>query len=74
MFASVLREKPFGTMKEFSTNAVVGVSTGKKQYVPPQIEVVELERQTMLLAGSPSAGFGSSKMMFNDISDEEWDD
>ncbi|MBO7566860.1 MAG: hypothetical protein J6T60_07180 [Bacteroidales bacterium] len=58
-------------MKEFSTNAVVGVSTGKKQYATPQIEVVELERQTMLLTGSVQ---GQGSGYFQSIGEDSWDE
>lgn len=58
-------------MKEFSTNAVVGVSTGKKQYATPQIEVVELERQAMLLAGSVQ---GQGSGYFQSIGEDSWDE
>ncbi|MBO7439340.1 MAG: hypothetical protein J6U21_06625 [Bacteroidales bacterium] len=58
-------------MKEFSTNAVVGVSTGKKQYAPPQIEVVELDRQTMLLAGSITSSRG---FRLDDAGEDSWDE
>ena len=58
-------------MKEFSTNAVVGVSTGKKQYAPPQIEVVELDKHTMLLAGSISA---SGHFTLDSAGEDSWDE
>ena len=45
-------------------NAVVDVTTGKKMYVPPQIEVVELAEEPRLLCASPaySRGFGLDEL------------
>ena len=55
-------------MTENIKNAVADVATGKKQYVKPQIEVIDLDEQPKLLSGS---NFGAK---FNDIDrdDEEW--
>ncbi len=58
-------------MKEFSNGIVVDATTGKKHYVPPQVEVVELDKHAPLLAASDRQ-FGAR---FNDIErdvDDEW--
>jgi hypothetical protein len=57
-------------MKEFSSDAIAGVAMGKKRYVPPQMEVVELERQTPLLAVSGAAG--KYKADFEDLDRDDW--
>ena len=45
-------------------NNVADVATGKKMYVPPQIEVVELVKHSPLLSASfpASAGAGMSEI------------
>lgn len=57
--------------EKISNNAVaLDVVTGKKDYVPPQIVVMQLERQTSLLTMSNiggTAGWGST---FSDDGDE----
>ena len=52
-------------------NNVADVATRKKQYVPPQIEVVELAKQSPLLSASveSSRWFGFEKMESDD-----WDE
>ena len=39
-------------MKEISENVVVDVATRKKPYVTPEIQVYEMEVQSLLLVGS----------------------
>ena len=51
-------------------NIVADVAARKKVYVPPQIEVVELEQQPSLLAGSPTQ-FGSGFRGI-DRDEDEW--
>lgn len=58
-------------MKEFSTNAVVDVSMGKKQYVPPQIEVVELAKHTPLLSTSRDS---SGTFRLDNLGSDSWDE
>ncbi len=56
-------------VQKISINAVaLDVATGKKQYVKPQMEVIDLDEQPKLLSGSP---YGAK---FNDIDrdEEEW--
>ncbi|MBO7439787.1 MAG: hypothetical protein J6T96_11370 [Bacteroidales bacterium] len=50
-------------------NNVADVATGKKMYVPPQIEVVELVKHSPLLSASfpASAGAGMSE-----IEEDSW--
>ena len=56
-------------MQKIENNAVVDVSTGRKKYVPPQIEVVELDKHTPLLSASQTATYGG---YFQGIDDDEW--
>ena len=58
-------------MKEFSHDVVADVTTRKKQYVPPQIEVVELAKQSPLLSASVTS---SRVFELEDISSENWDE
>lgn len=45
--------------QKISSNAVADVATQRKQYVPPQIEVVELDNQcAILMASNRSFGAG----------------
>jgi hypothetical protein len=52
-------------MEKATNNVVVDVTT-LKNYVPPQIEVVELEHHSMLLKASE---YGAR---FRDVDREEW--
>lgn len=58
----------FTTMQKIE-NAVVDVATGKKMYVPPQIEVVELVKHSPLLSASYPAGAGAG---MNEIEEDTW--
>jgi len=40
----------------------------KMEYVSPEIEVINLDEQPKLLAGSPTSSYGAS---FSDIEDDE---
>lgn len=56
-------------VQKSSINAVaLDVATGKKQYVKPQMEVIDLDEQPKLLSGSNRGA------RFNDIDrdEEEW--
>ena len=52
-------------------NNVADVATRKKQYVPPQIEVVELAKQSPLLSASIESArpFG-----FASMGEDDWDE
>ena len=55
-------------VQKSSINAVaLDVATGKKQYVKPQMEVIDLDEQPKLLSGSNSARFHDI-----DRDEEEW--
>jgi len=53
VFARVLREILPQKMKEITENVVVDVATRKKPYVTPEIQVYEMEVQSLLLVNSP---------------------
>ena len=55
------------------TKVVVDVATQRKKYVPPQIEVVELEPQGSILMASPGGARGRA-LFGNSLSDDgdEW--
>ncbi|MBR4324066.1 MAG: hypothetical protein IKP73_00915 [Bacteroidales bacterium] len=60
--------------QKISSNAVaLDVAAGKKQYVPPQIEVVVLDNQGAILMASGTvsgtAGWGNGT-----LSDGEWEE
>ena len=56
--------KSYQKMKQrFEGNVANGVATERKKYVSPEIEVIDLDAQPQLLAGSstfstPGVGFG----------------
>ena len=50
-------------------NNVADVATRKKQYVPPQIEVVELAKQSPLLSASITS---NGMFSLEDASEDEW--
>ena len=55
------------------TKVVVDVATQQKKYVPPQIEVVELEPQGSILMASPGGASGKGLWGNNLIDDgDEW--
>ena len=56
-------------MQKIESNAVVDVSTGRKKYVPPQIEVVELDKHAPLLSASQSDSRGAG---FRGIDETDW--
>ena len=56
-------------MQKIEVNAVVDVSMGRKQYVPPQIEVVELDRHAPLLSASQDYSNGAG---FRGIDETDW--
>lgn len=58
-------------VQKISINAVADVATGKKQYVPPQIEVVELDNQASLLITSSASGSG---VFGNGLSDDDFEE
>jgi len=58
-------------MKEFSHDVVADVTTRKKQYVPPQIEVVELAKQSPLLSASVDSARG---FRFEDMGSDDWNE
>ena len=51
-----------------TTNKIDAVVHTKSEYETPTMEVIELERQPMLLSGSPSQ-FGGH---LNDVEREDW--
>lgn len=56
-----------------SVTEVVDVATQRLKYVPPQIEVVELERHMLLLSASSTSSSGKASWgnVFSDDG-EEW--
>jgi len=59
-------------VQKISVNAVaLDVATGKKQYVKPQIEVVELDNQGAILMASTGSGSGTAGWG-NGLTDDEW--
>ena len=57
-------------MKENFDNTVAnGVATKRKKYVSPEIEVIDLDAQPMLLAQSATRSFGAG---FADDNEEDW--
>ena len=60
-------------MKENFDNKVANdVATKKKKYVSPEIEVIELDNQLQLLAGSFTGGAGT-RGLTNGVWDDEED-
>ena len=54
--------------QSFDENVANGVAT-KKKYVSPEIEVINLDAQPMLLAQSATRSFGAG---FADDNEEDW--
>ena len=62
-------QKSYHQMKEHFENVVApGVATERKKYVSPEIEVINLDSQPQLLAGSP---FSPSGVGFDGIGEED---
>ncbi len=57
-------------MNKQTTTIVVDVATQKAKYVPPQIEVVELEKHTPLLAGSISTSGAGADL--DEVGETDW--
>ena len=60
-------------VQKISINAVADVATGKKQYVRPEIEVINLDEQPKLLSASSGTGNGTAGWG-NSLTDGDWEE